>query len=524
MPPDDDPSQQIQGLERRIAELEQALQRATVQQQLMDGRVLTLERNRLFNWWNSIYRAAANLYARTGFDDRYAGLSDLRYPGDYARLINHEESEIVVRPLSRQPKISVVVDDASVDLSNQSYANWERCKPDDSPTGDYVMRLHAGDHLSPHALYFYARAVENDSPDIVYADEDCCDRTVPLFKPGWSPELLKATMYLGRAVLCRRGITQPNEASSARHIARVLYHRAAAAVIGQNACTDNAPRDARLSIIICSRDLGRVRACLKAVRRTASIPVELLIVHHLESTDAGEMRHYVEQIGGIWIPYRGRFHFARMNNLAAAKATAPFLLFLNDDVILGERGWDHKLTMSLTQTNIGVAGGILEYPNGTIQHAGVVTGMGDAVGHCGRFQRKSELWPWLRMSRDVSAVTGAMLAMRADVFRMLHGFDERFPVNYNDVDMCLSVKKAGMRVVCLNLGKVVHRESQTRTGGTTHEERAMLYSKWSSVLGRPDEFYSPHLAPMERIALNIHADSPLQGFGIGRQSSLDQRV
>ena len=124
-----------------------------------------------------------------------------------------------------------------------------------------------------------------------------------------------------------------------------------------------------------------------------------------------------------------------------------------------------RLTAALARPEIGIAGAILEYPNGTIQHAGVVLGMGDAAGHCGRFQRNSTLWPWLRMSRDVTAVTGAMLAMRLDLFREMGGFDEAFPVNYNDVDLCLRVRKAGLRVVCLNVGKVVHRESQTRIGG-----------------------------------------------------------
>ena len=150
---------------------------------------------------------------------------------------------------------------------------------------------------------------------------------------------------------------------------------------------------------------------------------------------------------------------------------------------------------------IGIAGAILEYPNGTIQHAGVVLGMGDAAGHCGRFQKTSELWPWLHMTRDVSAVTGAMLGIRTEVFQKLQGFDAAFPVNYNDVDLCLRVRKAGLRIVCLDPGKVVHGESQTRVGGTRYAERQELYKRWPEILARPDEFYSKRLAPTERIAL-----------------------
>jgi hypothetical protein len=312
-------------------------------------------------------------------------------------------------------------------------------------------------------------------------------------------------MYLGRAVL-HRGEARPGAPSKVVHIPRVLYHRAASTPPEYVRPKYTEPSDARLSVIICSRSVRQVRECVEAARYTASVPVEVLVVHHLESESGDEMRQCVAQWGGIWIPYRGPFDFARMNNLAAEKATSPYLLFLNDDVILHERGWDEALAATLARPEIGAAGAVLEYPNGTIQHAGVVTGMGDAAGHCGRFQMTSELWPWLRMTRDVSAVTGAMLGIRRELFARLRGFDESFPVNYNDVDLCLRVRASGLRVVCLDVGKVVHRESQTRIGGTRYAERDALYQRWAHVLARPDEFYSRHLAPTERIALNSGKD------------------
>src|SRR5205823_4398442 len=128
-----------------------------------------------------------------------------------------------------------------------------------------------------------------------------------------------------------------------------------------------------------------------------------------------------------------------------------------------------------------------------------------AVGHCGRFQINSELWPWLRLGRDVSAVTGALLGIRRDAFQTLGAFDESFPVNYNDVDLCFRARQAGLRVLCLDLGKVTHKECQTRMGGTHYYERDALYAKWAALLAHPDEFYSVHLAPTERIALNVIA-------------------
>lgn len=541
--PDDDSLQRIAALERQVARLEQelsaakvSLQRASVQQALMDDRLLTLERNRLFRLWDKFYRGVAGIYGRFGFDHRYGGLSDLRTPGDYACRVNREQQEMDAEDhcgsVARWPSqrlISVSITDglgageSLESVCRQCYPNWEvsvpaqlrstlnergvaaRTRVVENPTGEYRLVLHAGDRLSRHALYFYAQALEDDSLDIVYADEDCIDNegnhTAPLFKPGWSPELLRSGMYVGRGVLVCRGATLAGN-SRVRHIPRVLYHRAGAAPVEYSTLQYTAPADARMSVIICSRHVRQVRECLGAIRYTAKVPTELLVVHHLDSGTGDEMREVAGQFGATWIPYRGPFDFARMNNLAAARATAPNLLFLNDDVIVQEPGWDQAFTATLARAEIGAAGAMLQYPNGTIQHAGVVLGMGDAAGHCGRFQKTSELWPWLHMTRDVSAVTGAMLGIRTELFKKLRGFDEAFPVNYNDVDLCLRVREAGLRVVCLEVGKVVHRESQTRLGGTRYEEREALYKKWPDVLARPDQFYSPHLAPTERIALN----------------------
>jgi GT2 family glycosyltransferase len=498
-----DSLQRIEALEKRIAELEQQLARAAVQQALMDDRLLILERNRLFRLWGQIYRAAARLYAG-------GELSDLRTPGDYARWVHHEQQELAAEDhrAADGPLISVVTTD---DLSAQSYPHWERVTEAAAAKGEFILVLQQGDRLSPHALHCYAQAHRHDdSAELLYSDEDHIDshgaRMDPWFKPGWSPELLRSAMYLGRSILYRRDLfLEDLENRRAHHIPRVLYHRSDKPCgVGLWPATQyQTPSEARLSLIICSRQIRQVRECLEAVRTTGSLAFEILVVHHLESGNGDDMRRCVERFGGTWIPYRGAFDFARMNNLAASRATAPYLLFMNDDVLVREAAWDRAIAATLARPEIGIAGAVLEYPNGSIQHAGVVVGMGDGAGHCGRFQRTSELWPWLRMSRDVSAVTGAMLGIRTELFRQMSGFDEAFPVNYNDVDLCLRVRKAGLRVVCLNLGEVIHRESQTRIGGTRYQERDALYKRWASVLARPDEFYSPHLAPTERIALNL---------------------
>jgi GT2 family glycosyltransferase len=512
LPPDVDPLQRIASLEKQIAALEQELAAARVQQSLMDDRLLILERNRLFRLWGQIYRAASRLY-------HGSNLSDLRTPGDYTRWAHHEQQQLAAenhQPITG-PLISVIT---NAHLSEQSYPHWERVPDAASAKGDFILQLHPGDRLSPHALHNYAQAhSRDDSAALFYSDEDRIDnqgnRTDPLFKPGWSPELLRSTGYLGRSVLYRRDIFPHHDPTlRAHHIPRVLYHRSCGVGLWPAKLQlHQLPSDAKLTLIICSRQPRQIEECLESVQATRALPTEILVVHHQQSGTAKDMQRCVEHFGGASIPYPGVFDFARMNNLAASRATSPYLLFMNDDVVVHEPGWDAGLAATLSRPEIGVAGAILEYPDGSIQHAGVVVGMGDAAGHCGRFQLTSKLWPWLRMSRDVSAVTGALLAIRTDVFRQIGGFDEAFPINYNDVDLCLRVRKAGWQVVCLNLGKIVHRESQTRIAGTRYQEREALYRRWSTLLATPDEFYSPHLAPTERIALNLEeTDHPLNGL------------
>lgn len=470
MPADDVPS----------GDLKAALRRIVVQQQLLDERVRTLERSRLLRAWNVLYRKY------TGWR---GGMPDLRTPGD----LRFEETPPPA--IDSNIRFSVVVEGGTDSLESvkaQSYKNWEL-----SPDGEYVVTVHAGDRLAPHALHFYAQALA--TADVVYADEVCTD--APLFKPDWSPQLLLSTDYLGRAVVRRRNAN----ATNAVHIPQVLYRRSTPQMIEYSTPQYGTAPAARMSVIVCSREPRRVHECLDALRRNTSCEIEIIVLHHLGAR--GNMQRIVERFGGTCLTYEGPFDFARMNNLAAAKATSPSLLFLNDDVIIEQRGWDQAFMSTLARTEVGAVGAILLYPDDTIQHAGVVVGMGDGAGHCGRFQTSSMLWPWLRMSREVSAVTGAMLGIRTDVFRRLNGFDETFPVNYNDVDLCLRLRQEGLSIICLDVGKVVHRESQTRTGGTTYQERDALYRRWAHVLAKPDGFYSPHLAPTERIAIRTSESS-----------------
>jgi len=147
------------------------------------------------------------------------------------------------------------------------------------------------------------------------------------------------------------------------------------------------------------------------------------------------------------------------------------------------------------------------FPSGTLQHAGVAIGISDGCGHIGRGAITAPHWPWLQMTRDVAAVTGACLAIGTSLFRELGGFAAEFPINYNDIDLCLRVRKAGYRVVCDTGAVLRHYECQTRRRGiVTLRERESWYDRWGELIEAGDPFYSPHLTK-EREDLSLRAVS-----------------
>ena len=233
---------------------------------------------------------------------------------------------------------------------------------------------------------------------------------------------------------------------------------------------------------------------------------QIIVVAHEENGDDPKLHAVVERAGGTALRFQGVFDFAAMNNIGARSAAAPNLLFLNDDVQATQKEWADLLAEELSRDEVGIAGAVLWYPDGSIQHAGVVAGIGDGVGHAGRYSRGSKIWPWLLATRDVSAVTGACLAIRKQVFEQLGGFDTVFPNNYNDVDLCFRARSAGYRVICVPVPGLIHAECQSRPGVVRFEERYRFFERWADTLGRPDPYYSPSLAPSERIGLNLEED------------------
>ncbi|GJE27496.1 glycosyltransferase family 2 protein [Methylobacterium organophilum] len=199
----------------------------------------------------------------------------------------------------------------------------------------------------------------------------------------------------------------------------------------------------------------------------------------------------------------GPFNFSKLSNAGAAAASGSVLLFLNNDIEVVEPGWLTELVSIAAEPEVGAVGAKLFYPDWTLQHGGVVLGAGGIAGHShlGIVREDPGYFARMVVAQEVSAVTGACLAMRRDVFEAVGGFDAaRLAVAFNDIDLCLRVGQAGYRVIWTPHAVLIHHESKSRGFEDTPEKRARfegetrtMVERWEKRLSR-DPFYNPNLS------------------------------
>ena len=198
------------------------------------------------------------------------------------------------------------------------------------------------------------------------------------------------------------------------------------------------------------------------------------------------------------------FNYSRLNNLAVAETDADLLVFMNNDLFPEAANWLRLLVNEvLVDAGVAAVGGRFLYPNGTVQHAGVVVGEKGPACHVFKWAEGDDPGFKARavMSHEVTAVTGACMLVRASVFRAVGGFDEEgFKVAFNDVDLCLKIRAAGHRIVYCAEMVAVHHESISRGSDDRPEqegrffgEQQLLLERWgSNPLFVNDPAYSPH--------------------------------
>jgi len=468
-------------------------------------------------------------------------------PVDYPRWVEEMRLMDLIEKLGERapggppvPAISIVVvaeegqDPAATLASTREAApdSMERrvCRPDslrktlEQCRGDFIAVLSSHVVLEREVLEQWVAAA-NDQTVAVHGDWDHMDaagtRHTPRFTPEFSPSLLSHALYWGPCFLLRSNAVR-NVDWDASTEGRSPVHQLAVAIASQPGNIVRVPRISwhsldtpvtpraevsrsgkpqsqrdRASLVICSRSPKLLRRSLTALKPTLGEHTEVIVVAHEVGT-SGPLAAVCQEFGARHVPYRGPFHFGMMNGQGAQQAAGSVLVFLNDDVFPVAPDWLDHIVAQAERPDVGAAGALLLYPSGKIQHAGVVVGGHLGPDHIGRFLADSHLWPWLTMARDVSAVTGACLAIRRAVWDELGGFDPRFPVNYNDTDLCLRARKLGYRVVLEADAVLTHEESQSRDPRVQPEEFSLFSNLWSDILEAPDPYFHPALMLAER--------------------------
>jgi len=394
--------------------------------------------------------------------------------------------------------------------------------------------------------------------DIFYSDQDKIDstqrRSEPFFKPNWSPTFFRGVMYLGHLLVARRNLIQEiggcdggfdgvqdfelalrlsEHTARIEHIPRVLYHWRAipGSVAADGAAKSNIDRlqelavqshldrlgiaatahggqsghrvqiipkprkfYPKISILIPTRDhpelIGR---CLKTIFEKTSYPNFEVLIGDNETRNPQALKLF-ETFPVRRIPLAGGFHFSRFNNTLAAEASGEYLMLLNNDTEIVQPDWLQHLLLYAEDENVGAAGALLTYADGTVQHAGIILGPrgtadhvmrgfpGDADGYMGS----------LACTREVTAVTAAAAMVQRRKYMLVGGFWERFQRHYDDLDFCLRLRSRGFRNICVSTARLVHHESRSRGEKYDFTDRVMLLDRWESLIERGDAYYSPN--------------------------------
>ncbi|KQT82960.1 glycosyl transferase [Methylobacterium sp. Leaf465] len=302
-----------------------------------------------------------------------------------------------------------------------------------------------------------------------------------------------------------------SEVARLRALAEVAAPLRATAVrgpLGFNRLVRPVPEPAPLvSVIIPTRDRADLLAvALAGVLDATDYPaIEVLIVDN----DSREPRtrdlfaRYSNDARVRVVSVPGLFNFSDLSNRGAAAARGPLLLFLNNDVEVIEPGWLREMVSIALTPDIGAVGAKLLYPDRTLQHGGIVLGIGGVAGHSHPGLSEDDPGYFARMvlTQEVSAVTGACLLLRASVFSESGGFDaDDLAVAFNDVDLCLRLRAQGYRIVWTPHARLIHHESKSRGAEDTPEKLArferevrVMQDRWGAVL-RADPYYNPNLS------------------------------
>ena len=268
--------------------------------------------------------------------------------------------------------------------------------------------------------------------------------------------------------------------------------------------------DPKVSILIPNKDhTDDLEKCLQSIwKKTTWDNYEIIVIEN-NSTDPATFAYYekakrrYDGLKVVTYPEKG-FNFSGINNFGRKAAAGDYLLLLNNDVEVRNGDWLTELLRQCAHKGgAAICGAMLYYPDETLQHAGVITGLGGYAGHSHKYKQKGGSGYLFRIAtvQDFSAVTGACLLVKASVYDEVGGLDEQFAVAFNDVDFCLRVRDAGCRIAWTPYAELTHYESKSRGGDEKDPAKAARFAaeqqRLYTIHGKEnildDPYYNPNL-------------------------------
>lgn len=384
----------------------------------------------------------------------------------------------------------------------------------------------------------------------------------PHFKPDYNPDLLCANNYICHLVVVKKELADRvgglrKEFDGAQdhdfllritertdrivHIPKVLYHwrihkastadnpasKLYAYQAGQKAISEHLKRlgleaevsqtkdfgfyrvsypvqDTPLvSIVIPNKDeKDTLKACLESIKEKTTYPsYEIVIVENNSQTS--EIFEYYKEIDGKdgirVVTWKEPFNYSKINNFGFQYAKGDYVICLNNDITVITPSWIEEMLGYCQRPGTGIVGVRLYFPDDTIQHAGIIVGMGGCAGSLfvGMNRKRTGYMHKAALVQDLSAVTAACMMVKREAFEAAGGFEESLAVAFNDVDFCLKVRRAGYLVVYNPYAELYHYESKTRGLEDSPEKQRRFQSEieymrchWLDILKRGDPYYN----------------------------------
>lgn len=398
---------------------------------------------------------------------------------------------------------------------------------------------------------------------------DLSERYQPNFKPDFNLDLLRSNNYICHLLVVKKTLVQEvggqkkefdgaqdheflfrcvEKAKGIEHIPKVLYHwrvhkastadnplsKKYAYDAGKRAVTEHIRRcgeeaevtdtlfpgfyrakyqvtgEPLVSIIIPNKDEKEtLKKCLDSIKEKSTYRNYEIIIVENNSTGQEIFDYYKEIDGrdGIRVVYwKSGFNYSALNNFGFTFAKGDYILCLNNDVTVITPDWLERMIGQCQRKEVGIVGVKLYYPDDTIQHAGVVLGLGGIAGHimCRASREDPGYFGRMISVQEISAVTAACMMVKKSDFDAVGGLDETFQVAFNDIDLCMKFRAAGKKIIFTPYAELYHYESKSRGLEDTPEKQfrfdkevKRFQEKWAQQLEMGDPYYSPNLSVTE---------------------------